>query len=153
MNKGSTLKTLQLIYKALLMGQVLFAGIVVFIRAKGFGIENTVDENTSRILQIVALVTGFGCLWFGMRFYRKRIAEIRDANIAASEKLKQYQAASIIKWGLTEGPCLFCIVGYFLTGNWSFLALAGIIIFVFAGYNPQKSLVMRELGLAEDELG
>lgn len=151
MNRG-TLKKLQLIYKALLMGQVLFAGIVVFMRARGMGIENTVDENTSRILQVVALVISFGCIWAGMHFYRKRIAAIREANIAAPEKLNQYQAASIIKWGLSEGPCLFCIVGYFLTGNWAFLALAAIIIFVFAGYNPQKSLVMRELGLAEDEL-
>jgi hypothetical protein len=32
------------------------------------------------------------------------------------------------------------------------LALGGIILFVFAGYNPQRPLVMRELGLAEDEL-
>lgn len=141
-----------MIYRALLLGQVLFAGIVVFIRAKGLGIGSNVDENTSRILQVLALALSFGCLWGGMHFYRKRIAEIRDANITAPEKLKQYQTASIIKWGFTEGPCLFCMVGYFLTGNWSFLALAGIIIFVFAGYNPQKSLVMRELGLAEDEL-
>jgi hypothetical protein len=152
MDKAGTLKTLQVIYKALLMGQVLFMGIVIFMQTKGALNASRVDEDTSRILQVMAVAIGFGCLWGGIHFYRKRIAVIKDSDVSIAEKLKQYQAASIIKWGLTEGPSLFCIVGYFLTGNWSFLALAGIIIFVFAGYNPQKALVMRELGLGEDEL-
>jgi hypothetical protein len=151
MNKAVTLKTLQLTYRILLIGQVLFAGIVLFVRAKGFGIEKNVDENTSRFLQVAALV--IGCLWAGMRIYRKRVAIIKDSNIPVPEKLKQYLAASMIKWSLTEGPYILSIVSYFLTGNWSFLALAGIILFVFAGYNPQQALVMRELGLGEDELG
>lgn len=150
MNNTSTLKSIQLLYKALLMAQVLFLGVAIFVRSQN--LVALVDEEFNRLFQIVVVVISFAGIWFGMWYYRKRVAIIRDMNVAAEERLKQYQAVSIIKWALTEGPCLLCAVGYLLTGNWAFLALAAVILFIFAGYNPQKSMVMRELGLAEDEL-
>jgi hypothetical protein len=58
-----------------------------------------------------------------------------------------------MKWAMTEGPALFCMVGYLLTGNWSFIGLGAIVLFVFAGYAPQKEKVITELGLTDGDAG
>jgi hypothetical protein len=143
------MKKLQTVYKALLMGQVLFAGLAVFIRMQG--VITNVSEETSRILQVVAVVFAFSSVWAGMSLYRKRVAAVRVSEISAEKKLSEYTSTSLIKWAMTEGPCLFCIAGYLLTGNWSFIGLGAILLFIFAGYAPQKSKVVAELGLNELE--
>jgi hypothetical protein len=143
------MKKLQTVYKALLMGQVLFAGLAVFIRMQG--VITNVSEQTSRILQVVAVVFAFSSIWAGMSVYSKRIAAARVSDTSAEKKLSEYTSTSLIKWAMTEGPCLFCIAGYLLTGNWSFIGLGAIILFVFAGYAPQKSKIIAELGLNELE--
>jgi hypothetical protein len=152
MNKTGTIKKLQAIYKAMLMGQVLFMGIVIFIKAKGIGTHNAVNEDASRIMQVLAVAISVGCLWAGMHFYRKRIAVIKDSDIPVAEKLKQYQSVSIFKWGLTEVPSFFCVLSYFRTGNWAFLALAIVIVFVFAGYNPTRQKLLQELDITPELL-
>jgi hypothetical protein len=104
------MKRLQTVYKALLMGQVLFAGLAVFIRMQG-AITN-VTEDISRVLQVVAVVFAFSSVWAGMSLYRKRIAALKAESVTAVQKISGYTSASLIKWAMTEGPCLFCIVGY-----------------------------------------
>jgi hypothetical protein len=143
------MKKLQTIYKALLMGQVLFAGLAVFIRMQG-AITN-VTEDISRILQVVAIVFAFSSVWAGMSLYRKRAGALKEKDISIEKKISEYIRTSLIKWAMTEGPCLFCIAGYLLTGNWSFIGLGAILLFIFAGYAPQKSKAVAELGLTEQE--
>ncbi len=145
------MKKLQTVYKALLMGQLLFAGLAVFIRMQGA--ITSVTEELSRILQVVALVFAFSSVWAGMTIYRKRITTLRGKDIPADKKISEYTSLSLIKWAMTEGPCLFCIAGYLLTGNWSFIGLAAILLFIFAGYAPQKSKVVSELGFSGEEEG
>jgi hypothetical protein len=143
------MKKLQTIYKALLMGQVLFAGLAIFIRMQGA--FTNVTEDMSRILQVVAVVFAFSSVWAGMSLYRKRVSAVKDKDITTEKKISEYTSTSLIKWAMTEGPCLFCIAGYLLTGNWSFIGLGAILLFIFAGYAPQKSKVIAELGLTGQE--
>jgi hypothetical protein len=149
--RTSPLKTMQILYKALLTGQVIFFGLAIWLRSRGM--VQKVDASIDRGLQIAAVLSGFVLIWLGLWYYRKQIGQLKDTSMPVAEKLKAYQAVSIIKWSLTEGPNLLCAVGYLLTGTWSFLALGAVILFVFAGYNPQKAMVMRELGLGEEDLG
>ncbi len=143
------MKKLQTVYKALLMGQVLFAGLAIFIRRQG--VITNVTEDISFILQVVALVFSFSSVWAGMSVYRKRVSAIKDKEITTEKKISEYTSTSLIKWAMTEGPCLFCIAGYLLTGNWAFIGLAAVLLFIFAGYAPQKSIIISELGLTDQE--
>jgi hypothetical protein len=145
------MKKLQTLYRALLMGQVLFAAVAVFIRTQG--VFSNVTEDVSRILQVVAVVFAFTSIWAGMSVYRKRVAALKDKDISTEKKIGEYTGISLMKWAMTEGPALFCMVGYLLTGNWSFIGLGAIVLFVFAGYAPQKSKIIAELGLSDGEAG
>lgn len=147
---ASPLKTMQTLYKALLLGQVIFFAMAVWVQHKGM--MPRPDLSLDRILQVAAVATGFLLIWLGLSYHRKKVAQLRDASMPVAQKLKAYQSVSIVKWALTEAPNLLCAVGYLFTGNWSFLALGAVILFVFAGYNPQRSLVVRELGLGEGDL-
>jgi hypothetical protein len=143
------MKKLQTLYQAMLMGQVLFAGVAIFIKQQS--IITNVTKDISQILEVVALLVSFGSVWAGMSLYRKRIAALKETPGEVAKKINNYTATSIIKWAMTEGPYVFCIIGYLLTGNWAFLGLAAVLLFVFAGYAPQKSKVIAELGLTEEE--
>jgi hypothetical protein len=144
------MKKLQVIYKAQLLGMMLFGGIVIFVKTTG--IVRIVPENASRVLQVIAVLFSFVSVWAGMRIYRKRVGAAKEAAGTAENKMAAYTSASILKWATTEAPCLFCIIGILITGNWSFAGLAAILLFIFAGYNPQKDKVMNELALTDEEL-
>jgi hypothetical protein len=143
------MKKLQTVYNALLMGQVLFGGLAIFIKMQG--VITNVSRDTDHILQVVALVFAFSSIWAGMSLYRKRVSVIKDKEITTEKKISEYTSTSLIKWAMTEGPCLFCIAGYLLTGNWSFMGLAAVLLFIFAGYAPQKSKIITELCLTDQE--
>jgi K+ transporter len=151
MSAASPLKTMQTLYKALLLGQVIFWAVAIWARQRN--LVPQVDIETDRALQLVAVVLAFGLIWAALAHYRKKVAALADGDLPTGEKLKAYQTVSIIKWAMTEVPCLFCGVSYLLTANWAFMALAAVILFVFAGYNPQRQLVMRELKLGGEDLG
>ena len=71
---------------------------------------------------------------------------------SVSERFAVYRSACILQWALIEGPCLFCIIGFFLTGNYAFMALAGVLIILFAMQSPTKAKVMLHLNLSEQEI-
>jgi len=68
------------------------------------------------------------------------------------EKFAIYRAACIVQWAFLEGPSLFCIIGFFLTGNYAFLFLSGTIIILFAMLAPSKMKVAFQMGVAAEEL-
>ncbi len=78
--------------------------------------------------------------------------QIREMQAGVKEKFEQYRAASILQWALIEGPALFSIVGFFLTGNYAFLALLLAIIFLFAMTAPSKLKIQLQLQLNEADL-
>ncbi len=146
----SNIKVTQTLYSAFLMGQVLFLGVSIYLRQTGFGI--TLDESVNRILQIVALLLSVTAVLIGFKIFNKKVAAARDGSYSSGEKMAMHRAASIIQWAMTEGACLFSIVGYLLTGNWAFVGLAVALLFLFAGYYPSKNRVMMQLGLSEEEV-
>ena len=72
--------------------------------------------------------------------------------LGAKEKFAVYRSASIIEWALLEAPVLFCIVCFFLTGNYAFMALAVVLIFLFVLVAPSKTKTLNHLQINEAEL-
>lgn len=150
MNKGSGIKALTIIHKVLLVGQILFIAICIFlVSAK---MINPVPEELDRIFQVTALVLSAAGFFVGATLLKKKILLLRNMDADAKEKFTLYRAACIFQWALMEGPCLFCIVCFFLTGNYAFVALASVLILLFAMQAPSKVKIAFHLGLRGDEL-
>ena len=78
--------------------------------------------------------------------------QIREMQIAVKEKFDRYRRACIVQWALLEGPSIFCIICFFVTGNYAFPALVLVILFLFVMTAPSKLKIVLQLQISESEL-
>lgn len=150
MQKGNALKILNILHRALLTGQILFAaGCTYIVYSKT--VEPPVKDLDSA-LQIAALIITAAGVYAGITIFKKKLILIREMQAGAKEKFSIYRSASIVQWALLEGPSLFSIICFFLTGNYAFLALAIVIIFLFVMTGPSKNKILTQLQISESGL-
>jgi hypothetical protein len=150
MQKANALKALNIIHKALMTGVILFASVCAYLIYSKTILPAT--KELDKILQVVALVLTAVSIFAGMNIFKKKITQIREMETAAKEKFDIYRSACIIQWALLEGPSLFCIACFFITGNYAFLALILVILFLFAATAPSKNKLLLQLQITEAEL-
>ncbi|MBL7701065.1 MAG: hypothetical protein JNM14_02345 [Ferruginibacter sp.] len=150
MQKGNALKALNIIHKGLLAGQVMFAAVTAYLLYSGavFPAATGLDK----ILQVVALALTAAGVFAGFTVFKKKLGQIREMQGGAKEKFDQYRAACIIQWALMEGPAIFCIICFFLTGNYAFLAVVAFVIVLFVMTGPSKLKIQLQLQISEAEL-
>jgi hypothetical protein len=150
MQKGAALKILTLLHKALLMGQILFAAVCFYLVYTNTMLSAA--KELEKFLQVAALILVAAGTYAGMAIFKKKLQQIRDIQTDAKEKFAIYRSACIIQWALLEGPSLFCIICFFLTGNYAFLALAIVVMFLFVMMAPSKTKILLQLQISEAEL-
>lgn len=150
MQQGNALKALNIIHKALITGQILFASVCIYLTYTK-AIDPPAKE-LDKVLQVAALVITAGGIFAGMNFFKKKLLQLRELQVSAKEKFGLYRTACIVQWALLEGPSLFCIICFFLTGNYAFLALTVVVLFLFAMTAPSKLKVLLQLQISEAEL-
>jgi|WetSurMetagenome_2_1015567.scaffolds.fasta_scaffold429425_1 hypothetical protein len=135
--------SLQIIFWALIAGQLMFTLIVIFLRANQF-VAGT--EELGKIFSVIVpllCVSGIGTGWW---LSRQRI-EAAKARGSLAEKLNDYRSILIIRWALLEGPIMFAIISYLLTGNYIFLGITGLMILVFLYFRPSRQKAGKDLQL------
>ncbi|MBS1752619.1 MAG: hypothetical protein R2765_09420 [Ferruginibacter sp.] len=150
MNKENSLRVLNIFHKALLMGQIIFAAVCVYLvysgKVKSFSI------NLDKPLQVAALLMAAAGVFAGNTHFKKKLLQIRDLQENAKQKFEAYRAASLLQWSLIEVPSIFSIICFFLTGNYAFIALAFLLIMIFAIQAPSKNKVAQQLQVNEADL-
>jgi hypothetical protein len=141
-------KSINIIYFALLGGQIMFLA-VVFIIAKDVIMTKELKA-MSNLFIIVVPVFAFGGLAAGRFMFRNMLNKV-DKKESLYEKLKKYRTALILKFALHEGPVLFSIVFYLLTQNQFFLGIAAILIMFFLFIRPTKEKIIQDLELNSSE--
>ena len=146
----NALKILNILHKALLMGQILFAaGCIYIVYTKAM---LPPAKELDRILQVAALIITIAGIYAGMTIFKKKLVLIKEMQTGNKEKFSLYRSASIVQWALLEGPSIFCTISFFLTGNYAFLALVAGIIFLFVLMAPSKVKIITQLQISESEL-
>jgi hypothetical protein len=145
---GEYFKMITVLHYAMLMGQVIFGIVAFYIVSGGQIAENGSQLNdTFRVIVPLMIMGGLTASWY---FTRTRI-EAMPAKSGLIEKLVQYRTVFIIKLALLEAPSLLAIVAFLLTGNFLYLALAGLVILVFVINRPTKFKIANELKLDQEE--
>jgi hypothetical protein len=147
--KAGYLQSLRIIHLALLAGQCLFLAVMVFLVVRN--ILPPVSPSLDKTFQVMALLVSFAAVLGAINIFKKRLSSINAAAENIAEKITQYRAASILKWAMIEGATLFSLICFFLTGNYSFAALAIALIIFFALLIPSKVKIMLQLQLNEQE--
>lgn len=142
--------TLIIIHAMLLFGQVVFLVVLYYLVVAGQG---GMSQELNDILQFVAPAFVIGGLIASALWVNKKLKSIK-AKPELMDRLSEYRTVQIIRYALLEGPSLFALICFFLTGNFLFLAFAGIIILYFTINRPSRSKTSSdlELGIKERDL-
>jgi len=144
------LKTLLMIHKAMLVGQLLFACIAFYlVYSNSFTNE---FQHLNQILQVIALVFSAAGFYLGSLLFKKKLLQARETLTGRNDQWAVYKTACILQWTMLEAPCIFVIICFLLTGNYAFLALAVALIVLFATMAPTKLKIVFQLQMAEEEI-
>lgn len=141
------LTSLSIIHTALIMGQLLFAGVTFYLNNSG---QYMPDKSLNTVFMLVVPGLVIVGIVASNALFSSRIKNIKEKQ-DFSAKLEAYRSVSIMRWALLEGPSLFAIICYFLTGNNKFLLMAGILIVIFVLKRPSKDKLVQDLELNQAE--
>jgi len=138
-------RAIRILFYAMIAGVVLFSVIVL---ALSF-IEEAVSpiKGYENIVLGVLIVISLICYYFARTGYNKGIAAAKDSLISLPDKLNTYRATLIRYLALCEGPALFGIILFFLTGNYFMFIITGLMVAAMLAKAPTRQRVIEELGL------
>ncbi len=143
------IKALNIMHKAFAAGQILFAAMAFYLVYTNLFVPH--QKQLEKPLQLISVLLSVGGFIIGNLIFKNRISSVIGTNETVSKKLYTYRVACIIQWALIELSSLFSISGFMLTGDYSFLFLAGALILTFIMLSPAKDKVASQLQLTDKE--
>jgi hypothetical protein len=137
-------RALQIIFYALIAGQVSFALVSVFLNQMSDFSSGT--EDLRKIFLIIVPVFVIGG-YLGSRFLFKNNLKTARSRESLTEKMNDYRAACVVRYALLEGPSFLAIITFLLTGDYVFLGITGFIIAIFLTIIPSQDKAVFELEL------
>jgi anaerobic C4-dicarboxylate transporter len=143
--QNSFLKTMRIIFFALLAGQIIFMAVAFFT------VNNNPPQSQSDDLFniIVPVAIGLG-LFMSSLLFKQMLAKIKKDD-SFEQKLEAYRSALIIRYALLEVPSIFSTVVYLFSGNIIFLAFSGVMILAFLINMPSRDKATQDLNLSSIE--
>ena len=143
------LKTLTIINFALIIGQVLFGVIVIYLTLNGF--DGAKDSTFENVFTYLLPIVTFGGLIASIFVYKKKISLI-NYNKDLYSVLTEYRSALITRYALLEAPSFLALVVTLLTGNFMFLIYAGLMILCTIYWRPTKNSILKDLELSQKHI-
>jgi hypothetical protein len=151
MEKKNTFFAFKLIHKAMLVGQIIATTIFLVLTITKIQTPSLGEQD--RVFQLVALLFTAVAFFVGNLLFKKKINAIKqNSELNLQQQFEQYKTASLIQWALLEAATLFNGIAYFLVENYSFIALAAVLILLFAMLAPNKTKMAIQLGISPEEL-
>ena len=148
----SNIKALSLMHFSLLFGQVIFAGIAVYLIYTGA--FTPVIENKEILSMVVPGAIGWSVAFVMLAFsnYKKKVAAIKMNEESLSDKLIAYRVANIVRWAILEIPVMSTIVCFLMTGLPVPIFFVAALVLVFLYTKPSSYKVAQELSISEADV-
>ena len=147
-SRTSMLAQLRILHGAFCAGVVLFGGVAAFLVHQDGPLG---DASLAQPLMMVAAVLAVSGLAASV-FLTNRLLEKARQQPDVAGKLVAYRSAFIIGVALLEGPALFAVVAYLLTGNVIVLAIVAVLVLRMLMMRPTRDKIATALGLQYDEV-
>ncbi|AFH48121.1 Hypothetical protein IALB_0409 [Ignavibacterium album JCM 16511] len=148
MKLNEQIKTVQIIFFALLTGQLIFLFISVYLVQSG---NIKLNEDLFLILLMIDLMIVFPAIVLGPMLYRSFLNKAKSG-LSLTEKFNIYRQAVIVKLALVEAPTIFSIVSYLLTGSFVFLIIAIGVLILFFFHKPSIEKFVEDFNVPFSEL-
>jgi hypothetical protein len=150
MQSQSTFRNIKIIHLAVLLFLALFIIVSLVLPVKE--IAGDVDKDLEAFFQAVGGGLSLICLLAGFPLFKKKILAARTNTGSAEKRIESYRSACIIWWAMIDTPGNFAIVGYILTANYAFLALALFHLGLLALFMPRRNNIILLLNLTSEEV-
>jgi hypothetical protein len=138
----------RVIYFAILIGFLIFAGIGLGIRS---ALNDPLDEPTIQILNYISLLSLMVFIPLGFWLHSQRMKKIPD-DTELIVRLYYFRTSFLIKLALFETCGILGIVVMILGGQVQVLLQLGIVLVAFLLNYPSMYKYKTELGLTEEEI-
>lgn len=142
-------KSNQIIWMAMLAGQVMIATIFIFLISGEEG-RLSFSKFGDSIFMLVATVLTISCVFLSFYMYNKRKTEIPTLS-DFEEKLAHFKSTFILRAALLEGSVLTCLVFMFMEKNLMYLLIALIPLCLFVMIRPTIDLFTHDYQLSNNE--
>jgi len=139
-----TFKTLQIVFLALLLGQLAFAIVGNMI----LDVENGID--TGALIYLVPAVMIVGSV-AGYYIFNSNMAKAEAMEGSLEEKFKAFKTNSIVRWTMIEMGNLLAIVAAIIEGNSLYLIFFGVGLLVFSNTRPNIEEFAKRFNLSLEE--
>ena len=147
----ANLRATRILCLALIIGASVFALIVVGLnQVRGPMLPAEGLQYNMTFFWAVTIVAVL-CILRAILIYRKGIVAIKNSATPLNDKLNQYRGVLIQYMALCEGPALFSIIVFLLTGEYIVLGITGIMLAAMLLRLPQKKKISDELALSFQE--
>ena len=143
-DKPALLRMTNILFLALLAGQIIFGLLVLFVVNNG-KMQFSIPPATDMFLIIVPVIalTSVAAGIFIFKLLLKKIAETEDM----LAKLQLYLSATVIRLALIEGPSLLAIVCSMLTNNLFYIAISFLLIVYMISLRPTSYRIDNDINL------
>lgn len=148
MQPQNPFRNLRIVHNAILFMLTFFAIISLVIPRQAVD----ADKSFEQVLQAIAAAASLLSLLIGFNVFKKQLVTARNNGGTAETRMAIYRSACITWWALIDGPGIFSIIGFILTGNYSFLALALFHIVLLAVFMPRRANIIMLLNLTSEEV-
>jgi small-conductance mechanosensitive channel len=146
MSPKEQFKSIQILHIALMVGMILMFVMLWFFSPVVINM-NPLDGTFSIILPFVMIAAIGGAVWL----YNKQKDSI-EANASLKQKMWNYRKISVMRWSLTEGASLACVlVFYFVESNISILFAFTLGLFAFSVFRPTVDGLATDFKLNQQE--
>ncbi len=142
------LKTLNLFFYALLIGQLSF--VIILLAFSLSGVLQAYSTVSNMYYFIVLLIVA-GAYYGGNYFYKIKLKEIRNKKIL-NEKFKLLQIALILRWSFLEGASMLSLAFFLISSDYLFMIIALAIIFLFYLQRVNKQQIFSDIQLSDEEM-
>ena len=141
------LRSLNIIYFALIGGQFILFGIIMYLMN---GSEIEPHAENLRMLRMFIPIVSVSTVAMSYALYNKRREQgAALENIAL--KTSHYRVSNILRWAIVESGNMFALIAVFLTGSNFFLIFFLLGMGVFLVYRPNISGFVQDYSLNSSE--
>jgi hypothetical protein len=140
-----TMKSLNVIYLALILGQLAFMAVAIFIAN-----DSLPDVENMSLLRTFIPVVSVSTVAISYVIYNKRREQGAELDDLTAKTL-HYRTSNIIRWAVVEAGNLFAVVSVLLTGSMFFLIFFALGMGVFLVYRPTIKGFVNDYNLSTSE--
>ena len=146
--ESKLLKTLQIVYYAMLVGIIAVAALMWYYSSERSAIvEFSTSEYILQYVAIILVIAGVPLSLYGFKVMCKKVKTIADEK----ERLEKYQNLCIVRMGVIAISCMFALIVYFMLGclkSMMWCAAIAAIALVFC--KPTEGKIEADLSKDDD---